>query len=377
MTFNILFIAGHGAGDVGAQGKVGKYAGVLECNKTRELVDLMQKEVEATYENVNAYVYPTDNAFYDCQKGIFKQILWQYFPGVKFDYVFEVHFNAFNISAHGTECFVIPEEKGIIVEQFIMKRMGKHFTLRDNDNIFDGVKRTRFLVINTVKQQLGISGALLEVCFIDNVADMDTYEVKKYIIAKDIPAGAAEGWGWKKKTGETTTRPITTTTKTPVVANQSSTGYAKGNVVTLLNNKDIIYYGADYGKKIPDSRKGKKYTVQQVSSDGNYLLLKEITSWVAVADCTKNTTSTTTAKSTTTTKKKKLYLPKTANHWNVYPLNKAPVIGNECGALNPSLFGGLTYDILAYPQSNVVTIKTRDFGKVNIYVAPETGAVIK
>lgn len=76
-------------------------------------------------------------------------------------------------------------------------------------------------------------------------------------------------------------------------------------------------------------------------------------------------------------KKKKLYLPKTATSWNVYPLNKAPVIGNEVGKLNPSLFGGLEYEVLATPQTDVVTIQTRDFGKVNIYVAKETGAVIK
>lgn len=374
MAFNILFIAGHGAGDVGAQGKVGKYAGILECNKTRELVALMQKEAEATYENVNAYVYPTDrNAFYDCQKGIFKQILWQYFPGVEFDYVFEDHFNAFNISAYGTECFVVPEEKGITVEQYVMKRMGKHFTLRDNDNIFDGVKRTRFLVINTVKQQLGISGALLETCFIDNVDDMDVYEAKKHEIAKDIVAGIAEGWGLKKKTGETVTIPETK--PVTVIPSQNSTGYKAGDVVTLLNKKDIIYYGADYGKKIPDSVKGKKYTVQQPSSDGSCLLLKELYSWVLAADCSKGSVGTTNTKPAAMTKK--LYLPASATSWNVYPLNKAPIVGNECGKLNPSLFGGLTYDILDNPQSNIVTIQTRDFGKVNIYVGSETGAVIK
>ena len=65
------------------------------------------------------------------------------------------------------------------------------------------------------------------------------------------------------------------------------------------------------------------------------------------------------------------------NHWNVYPLNKAPVVGNECGVLNPKMFGGLQYEVLAEPQANVVTIQTRDFGKVNIYVGPDTPAVIK
>lgn len=76
-------------------------------------------------------------------------------------------------------------------------------------------------------------------------------------------------------------------------------------------------------------------------------------------------------------KKKKVYLPATDSSWRVYPTNKAPVKGNEKGFLNPKKFGGLSYDIIDNPQKNVYTIKTDDFGKVNIYAAPSTGAVIK
>jgi len=77
------------------------------------------------------------------------------------------------------------------------------------------------------------------------------------------------------------------------------------------------------------------------------------------------------------TSTKKLYLPASANSWRVYPLDKAPYIGNECGFLRPSKFGGLTYDIIRYVNDSVVVIKTRDYGTVQIYVAPDTGAVIK
>lgn len=76
-------------------------------------------------------------------------------------------------------------------------------------------------------------------------------------------------------------------------------------------------------------------------------------------------------------KKKTVTLPASASSWRVYPTSKAPVIGNECGYLYPGKFGGLTYDILATPQTDVVTIQTRDYGKVNIYVAKSTGAIIK
>ncbi|GIO27714.1 peptidoglycan DD-metalloendopeptidase family protein [Ornithinibacillus bavariensis] len=78
-----------------------------------------------------------------------------------------------------------------------------------------------------------------------------------------------------------------------------------------------------------------------------------------------------------TNKKEILYLPKTAFSWRVYSTTVAPVKGNEKGFLNPRKFGGLQYEVLGRPQANVVTIQTRDFGKVNIYVGPESGAILK
>ena len=76
-------------------------------------------------------------------------------------------------------------------------------------------------------------------------------------------------------------------------------------------------------------------------------------------------------------KKQTVTLPATAHTWRVYKTNVAPIVGNECGKLKPSKFGGLTYEILAEPQKDVVTIQTQDYGKVNIYVGPGTGAIIK
>lgn len=75
---------------------------------------------------------------------------------------------------------------------------------------------------------------------------------------------------------------------------------------------------------------------------------------------------------------KKLYLPATVKTWRVYPMNKKPVVGNECGKLLPSKFNGLEYDILGYTIPNLVAIiQTRDFGKVQIYVGKDTSAIIK
>lgn len=73
---------------------------------------------------------------------------------------------------------------------------------------------------------------------------------------------------------------------------------------------------------------------------------------------------------------KTVYLPAVPT-WRVYPINKAPTIGNEIGYLAPANYGGLAYAVLAEPQANVVTIQTQTFGRVNIYVGSETGAIIK
>ena len=269
---NVLLIAGHGAGDPGAMGN-----GYKEADLTRELVNLIASRLRK-YATVDIY-NQNRNAFNDVQNGTFKIGAYHY--------ALEIHFNAFNGNAHGTECYVTSREAGITVEQAIMKGLGKFFTLRDNDSIFDGVKRTNFLVINTLKNK-GISGALLETCFIDNAQDMKVYQANKNTIADTIVNGIVEGFGLTANSG---------------------------------------------GSK-PSNPAPKPQA-------------------------------------------KKLYLPASATSWRVYPTNKAPVVGNECGYLYPSKFGGLTYDILATPQTNVVTIQTRDYGRVNIFVAPSTGAVIK
>ncbi|MCY9083726.1 LysM peptidoglycan-binding domain-containing protein [Bacillus inaquosorum] len=75
--------------------------------------------------------------------------------------------------------------------------------------------------------------------------------------------------------------------------------------------------------------------------------------------------------------KKYVYLPASAESWRIYPTNKAPVKGNECGYLRPKKFGGLKYEVLANPQTDVYTIKTDQFGQVNIYAAKSTGATVK
>ncbi|MCI9524041.1 MAG: hypothetical protein HFF01_03215 [Erysipelotrichaceae bacterium] len=117
------------------------------------------------------------------------------FDFTPYDYVLECHLNsAENVSAHGTEIYVTTSEKEITVECAIMRRLSKYFTLRDNDAVFDGVKRYNWGVIHAIKTQDQVSSALLELCFISNQSDMNIYQNKLNAICKDIAEGIAEGF---------------------------------------------------------------------------------------------------------------------------------------------------------------------------------------
>lgn len=225
----ILLISGHGAGDPGACGN-----GYKEANLTRELVNNLAKKLKQ-YATVDIY-NQNKNAFYDCQNGTFNIS--------KYDYVFEVHFNASaNGQGHGSECYVTTREAGITVEQAIMKNISKFFVLRDNDSIFDGVKRTNFLVINTVKNA-GMSGALLETCFIDNKSDMNIYQKNKDKIAQAICDGIVSGFGLKKNSTSTTTNKTQTTTTNKTNTSNKNTTIKVGDKVKVL--KAVQYNGQSF-----------------------------------------------------------------------------------------------------------------------------------
>lgn len=72
-----------------------------------------------------------------------------------------------------------------------------------------------------------------------------------------------------------------------------------------------------------------------------------------------------------------LYLPASASSWNIYRTGGPYTVGNEIGKLKPSKFGGLSYQILSTPMTDVQIIQTQDYGKAAIYTGKGTGAVIK
>ena len=241
----ILLISGHGAGDCGACGN-----GYKEADLTRELVNLIAPKLK-DYATVTVYDQ-TRNAFKDCQNGKF---------GVgtnAYNYALEIHFNAFDKTAKGTEIFVTTKEKGITVEQGIMKKMDKYFKLRDAD----GVKVKNYTVINTLKKRC-ISSALLEVCFIDNKEDMKVYQANKNAIAQDIVDAIADGFGLKKKV----------TVKTVKV----------GSTVKVASNAVIGGLASNRGDKASSYLKSKTWKVEKIQTNkGVKEALLSCDTWVAV-----------------------------------------------------------------------------------------------
>lgn len=179
---NILLISGHGDNDSGAVGN-----GYNEEQLNIEFVELLKTYLD-DYANVTLYD-TSKNAFSDYKAGSFNV--------VGYDYVLEVHFNAFNGEAYGSEIYVTSLETGITVEQGIMEVLSKYFRLRDSDNVFDGVKVYNYSVIYSAKLQ-GVSSALLEVCFIDNESDMTIYQNNKINIISGVALAIINGFGLEK-----------------------------------------------------------------------------------------------------------------------------------------------------------------------------------
>lgn len=167
----ILLIAGHGAGQPGAVAN-----GYREVDLTREIVSMLKPKLD-NYANVD--IYPTShNCYGDVTKGNVAVNFANY------DYVLEIHLNAGG--GTGTEIYITSKEELFDVEQNIVNSISKHYKNR-------GVKRKDFLVISEAKRK-GVSSALLEVFFIDNSNDVNTYVNNKDGVVQSIADGIIGGF---------------------------------------------------------------------------------------------------------------------------------------------------------------------------------------
>ncbi|WP_115716775.1 N-acetylmuramoyl-L-alanine amidase [Amedibacterium intestinale] len=262
---NILLLNGHGAGDSGATGN-----GYQEQKLTRELADLVETRLK---KYAKVYRYPKErNAFADVEIGTFKSHLPISYGSI--GYALEIHFNAFKKDEtkdgrkKGSEIYVTTRENGITVEQAIMRGIGKYFPLRDNDNVFDGVKRTNFLVINTLKNN-GVSGALLETCFIDDADDMETYQKNKNEIADAIVHGIVSEFGLKSSSSES--KP-----SNPKPQPSTETKYKVGDTVNING----IYTSSTSTGKLKPAKTSGKITKIVTGARNPYLLDNGNLGWV-------------------------------------------------------------------------------------------------
>ena len=323
----LFVICGHGAGDPGACAN-----GYEEAERVR----VLGKKIKELGGN-NVMLGDVNRNFYE-DNGIEKLTISK-------DYqIIELHMDKASASARGAHIIIWHEFQPDDYDNALASFLCGLFPGRSTK-----IAKRSDLANPARAAAKGYGYRLAECGFISNKEDLNLFNNNIEKIAK----GILEAFGIFTSGASSSNKPS---------AGKPSSGSSSSGKKTISQvAKEVI--NGEWGNG--DARK-KKLEAAGYDYDA---VQKEVNKQLGV--------STSTGSGNTSSKKKTVPLPASASSWRVYPTNKAPVVGNECGYLYPSKFGGLTYDILATPQTDVVTIKTRDYGKVNIYVAKSTGAIIK
>ena len=173
-------------------------------------------------------------------------------------YAVSVHFNGFDKeSANGTEVFVPYAEKGAGIEAGFYEVLGKYFKRRapfarsnnyyNRNETFDkklNVSTRKFEAVSSNSDYFGfirtawangLSADLLEVCFLTNRNDFDTYIKNKEAIAEGIAKSIVEGYGKEYVPSEKVSDPIPETEKTNSIFKVQVGAYSKReNAESLL-----------------------------------------------------------------------------------------------------------------------------------------------
>ena len=245
-----LVICGHGQGrNVYDSGAVNRSLNITEAEKVRELASLMKPHATKTH-------FITDKNVYD-----FKDIVS---ISKGYESVTELHFNSFNGQAHGTEVLIKEGFKPDNTDTTLKNVLEKYFKSR-------GFKYVDWLYNANVMANTGISYRLIEVCFIDNNADMAIYEKNKYVIARELME-VIEG-------RKITENPKPTPKPTPKA---QATGNGLGIEQLATNTVNGAYGNGEDRKK----KQGKLYDSVQIvinerykvisASESHRLLAKEV-----------------------------------------------------------------------------------------------------
>ncbi|MHA2697032.1 N-acetylmuramoyl-L-alanine amidase, partial [Streptococcus agalactiae] len=161
-----LVICGHGQGRTTYDpGAVNTKRGITEAGKVRELAKLMSKYSGKTID------YITDQNVYD-----YKSLAS---IGKGYDSITELHFNAFNGTARGTEVLIQSSLTADKEDLAILSVLSRHFQNR-------GIKKVDWLYNANEAKNRGYTYRLVEIAFIDNEEDMTIFENKKEELAKGL-----------------------------------------------------------------------------------------------------------------------------------------------------------------------------------------------
>ena len=245
-----LVICGHGQGRTGYDpGAVNRSLNITEAEKVRELASLMEQYATNTHFITNKNVYDFGNIA-SISKG--------------YESVTELHFNSFNGQAYGTEVLIKDGFKPDSLDTGLKNVLEKYFKAR-------GFKFVDWLYNANAMANTGISYRLIEVCFIDNNADMAIYEKNKDAIARELME-VIDG----RKISE---NPKPTPKPTPKA---QATGNGLGIEQLATNTVNGAYGNGDERKK----KLGKLYASVQIvinerykaisASESHRLLAKEV-----------------------------------------------------------------------------------------------------
>lgn len=215
MSIKIGLDAGHGGSSSGTYSIDSTKDGLFEEHYALELVEMVSKRlIRHGFETVltrKTDINPGDTskrAKMLCDAGC--------------NFCLSIHFNGFeDESANGTEVFVPYGEKGAGIEAGFQKYLGEFFKLRapfaransyyNKNDVFDkklNLKTRKFGAYDSQKDHFGfvrtcwengVSADLLEVCFLTNRKDFDTFIKYKGRIADAIARSICEGYKieWK------------------------------------------------------------------------------------------------------------------------------------------------------------------------------------
>lgn len=216
-----LLIAGHGAGDPGAGGN-----GYHEADLTREALKIFRNYLEQY--NCQVITYPTNrNCYDDLRYGNAK------YNFSNFDCVIEIHFNAYNGSAHGTETLYRTSKSLATKVTNAIAKCG--FLNR-------GAKFRSDLQNMNVAYHKGIPYILIETCFIDSKSDMELYYKKIDSVWKNVASAVASFYKIKMLKSNITLSGATY----PKKLKKGDRFIVKGKVRSNLELKSVVVVVEDY-----------------------------------------------------------------------------------------------------------------------------------